>query len=180
MSRFQLTKPAGSAWGTASNNSALTEHVNGNYHTTTITVDTNFAAIAGAGAFATGLLVYSFPTITNKYVFIDSVRLRARMNQTSGNINADTPDLGIGTQVASGANALLSANANFENVLTGQTVPNCTNSYITTVTTSGGYSSNNTFSLYLNVADTWAGADSGPAILAFIVINWHYAPYPLD
>ena len=179
MSRLQLTKPAGSVWGTAYNNSGLTEHVNGNYHTTSITVNTNFAAIAGAGAFATGVLVYSFPTTTNKYIFIDSVRLRARINQTSGNINADTPDLGIGTQVASGANALLSASSNFENIVTGQTAPNCINNYISAVTTSGGYSTNDSLALYLNVADTWSGADSGPAIQASIVINWHYAPLPL-
>jgi hypothetical protein len=65
---------------------------------------------------------------------------------------ADTPDVGLGTVIASGAVAVLGGTATFENILTGQTAANCTG----TATVAGAANGVIATDVFLNVADGWA------------------------
>lgn len=66
---------------------------------------------------------------------------------------ADTPDMGLGTVVASGAVAVLGGTATFENIITGQTMTNCTGTATTTRASIGVVTVD---SVFLNIADAWA------------------------
>ncbi len=97
------------------------------------------------------------------------------ITQSQGNINADTPDGGLGTTIAAGANALLSDTSGAENILTGQTFNNCTGTaelktvadQVLVIEAAGNHT------VYFNVADGWAASgDSAAAIAGTVVLEW--------
>lgn len=182
MSRFQATQPVDrSPTGTASANvSYVYESRQGDYHTTVLTVSGTLGAITGGANQALGLALYTIPQGTPFGYYghmIDSAYMQIGITQSEGNINADTPDVGLGTVVAAGANALLSANASYENILTGQTATNCTGT-LTTATAAQPFFSNVATTVYLNVADGWAaGGDAAATVGGSVILNWHYFVY---
>lgn len=152
----------------------VVEKGNGNFHKTTITLDGAFSAIAGGADLAVGRLIYTFPAgvVRINSVFLNGLALQ----QTEGNVTADTPDVGLGTTIASGAVDVLGGTAAFENVLTGQTFTDCdgtaerVGAASTLVLTAA-----DDHTLHLNVADGWAA--SGDVALGFtgdIVITWEF------
>lgn len=170
-SRFQSAVQHGGYYGTI--NSPVTnvrELVNGNDHTTTMTVSGSFAAIAGAGAYNRTMLLYLFPGRAGFVVHIQSAYMSIGITQTSGNINADTPDVGLGMLGGNGSSALLStAGATHENILTGQTATDCTG---TPTTASASQAVTGAAGVYLNIADSWAGADAGPVAAGTVIVCW--------
>ena len=94
-------------------------------------------------------------------------------------IDADTPDVGLGTVIASGVVSVLSGTATFENIMTGQTFNDCngTAEVKTTVATSSPFAlvveTADAHTVYLNVADTWAGADDITGT-GTIIIDWTF------
>lgn len=141
-------------------------------HTTVLTVQSVFPAIAGGASLAVGKLVYTLPAGA---CVVKASRLRVAINGAAA-IQADTPDIGLGTTIASGAVAVLGGTAAFENILTGQTMTDCdgteTDAAVATelVIASGG-----AHTVYLNVADGWAaGGDAAADVNAKIVLNWIY------
>lgn len=160
--------------GTVATGSSVVEYGDGYQHTSVITVNTTLPAIAGGAALAVGKLIYTLPAGAN---VIDISYMSIAITQTQGNINANTPDVGLGTTLASGANALLSAvGAAAENVMTGQTAANCTGT--ATVNASSTHTDINTandHTIYLNVAASWAASGDAAALLAgTIIINWQF------
>lgn len=145
---------------------------------------TNTAAIAGGadkgfGASILDLSDYApFSNAASIYVLGGGFSLS--LEESDGNITADTPDVGMGTTVASGVVSVLSGTAAFENVFTGQTMNDCNgtveSNYIPLATP---VSCATTDEVYLNLADGWAasgeGADglvaSGYCVIDFIVFH---------
>jgi hypothetical protein len=155
------------------------EYGDGMSHITVLTL-TNEAleAPTAAAAEAHGQLLYTFPAgvhvheITNMNISL----------QGGGTVDTDTPDVGIGSVKAAGAQALLSGvGATTEDYITGQTWTATCNGTPTAVGPLGavagvltGISLNaggDAKTVYLNYADTWAGADTLSAS-GTVIIKW--------
>lgn len=151
---------------------AVVEEGTGSFHKTTITLDGDFSAIVGGTDLALGRLIYTFPAgmIRVNSVVFNGVTLQ----ETDSNINADTPELGLGSVIASGAVAVLSST--FEDILTGQVMTDCDGTGKTVALVSDfTVLSAAAHTVHLNVADGWAA--SGDAALGFtgdVVITWEY------
>lgn len=130
-----------------------------------------------AAAEAHGHLLYTFPAGAH----LHEVTYMDIALQGGGTVDTDTPDVGIGSVIASGAQALLSGvGATSEDYITGQTATNCSGT-ATVVGPVGAVAgvltgiSLNTASdaktVHLNYADTWAGADT-LAATGTVVLKW--------
>jgi len=134
-------------------------------------------AIAGGASLGVGVLVYTLPVGAQMYnaSFFD-----VGITQTTGHINANTPVVGLGTTIASGAVSVLSGTATFQNNSVGATAANCTgtptvqaavptaNSGISLVAGIGALKT-----VYFNVAAAWAASGDPAAILTgSIMLNW--------
>lgn len=161
--------------GTVATGSTVTSEVSDGYnHTTTISVNTTLGSIAGGAALSLGKLLYTFPAGNIK---VNTAYMSIAITQTQGNINANTPDVGLGTTVGSGVNALLSAvGAAAENILTGQTAANCTGTAtVKTVGMNLVIESADDHTVYLNAAATWAASGDAAALLTgTVVLNWSF------
>jgi hypothetical protein len=122
---------------------------------------------------ADGKLLYTLPAGN---IIITRASISLGIVGTAALNAADTPDVGLGTVVATGAVATLDGTATFENILTGQTWSAACNevrqqaSVATTlsVLTAGAHT------VYLNIADGWAGIDAGMKATGRIVLEWKY------
>lgn len=112
---------------------------------------------------------------------VGAVVLEAEMNVTLAHqdtIKTDTPDVGLGTVIASGAVALLGGTGTFENIITGQTsgaidgtnpIIACNRNLVQSVTANG---------VFLNIADGWANVtDLTIAITGTVWLRWRPASY---
>lgn len=142
-------------------------------HTTVLTVDTTLPAIAGGAALGVGKLIWTPPAGA---ITIEASYMSMAITQTQGNINADTPVLGLGTVIASGAVSVLSGTATFVNVMAGQTAANCTGTAtVKTVQTQLVRETGDVHALFLNVAATWAASGDTAAILrGTVTIHWRF------
>lgn len=163
--------------GTAATGFTATELGYSRRHRTELAVDTVFGAITGGASLGLGLLAYTFPA---GEIIVNSVHMNIALTALDGNIDADTPDLGIGTVVASGAVAVLSGTGTFENLLTGQTVTDCTGTATvkTTIPTAAVpfvIATASAHTVYLNVADGWAASgEAALPVTGTIVIDWDF------
>ena len=159
--------------GTANTGTTAVVTGTGNNKNITLTVDTTLPAIAGGANLAVGKLLYTLPA--GKWV-INASSINLAITQTQGNITADTPDGGLGTTIASGANALLSANAAFENIHTGQTFNDCNGTAeLKTLGTQLVIETADAHTIHFNVADGWAASGDAAALLTgTVVINATY------
>lgn len=161
--------------GTAATGVTAVEYGDGVTHKTVLTVSSTLPAIAGGAALGVGKLLYTLPAgVQAVKVSYMSMALTA----ADGNIDADTPDVGIGTVIASGAVAVLSGTATFENLLTGQTATDCSGT--ATVKTAGPtagtpleIAAGGAKTIYFNVADTWAASgETACPIAGTVIIEW--------
>lgn len=119
-----------------------------------------------------GKLIYTLPAGN---IIIKRATIALGITGTGSANAADTPDLGLGTVVASGAVAVLSGTATFENILTGQTVSACDGTLVlNSVATTLAIASSAAHSIYLNIADGWAGVDAGMLATGRVIIEWAY------
>jgi len=142
-------------------------------HKTTLTVDTTLGAIVGGTDLALGVLMYTLPAGA---IIVNSTQLNIALTAVDGNIDADTPDIGIGTVIASGAVAVLGGTATFENLLTGQTAADCLGTAtLKTVGTQLVVEAADAHTVYLNVADGWAASgEAACPVTGKIVIDWTF------
>lgn len=160
--------------GTVNTGTTVVEYGDGFHHTSVFTVSTTLPAIAGGAALAIGKLIYTLPAGA---IIIHGAYISMGITQTQGNINANTPDVGLGTTIGSGVNALLSAvGAAAENILTGQTAANCTGTAtVKTVNTPVVIAAADDHTIYFNAAASWAASGDAAALLAgTIVIDWSF------
>lgn len=141
------------------------------HHVTVLTVQGALPAIAGGANLAVGRLLYTFPAGA---IRIHGAHMNIAITQTQGNITADTPDGGLGTTIASGAVALLSGTAAFENILTGQTFNDCNGTAeVATVDSALILAAADDHTVYFNVADGWAASgDTGALFAGKVVLEW--------
>lgn len=157
--------------GTANTGVTAVERGDGRQHQTVLTF-TNLAigSSVGAANLAFGKLLYTLPAGVQNYKV-------AYMNVTlTGTVNivADTPDVGIGTVIGSGAVAVLGGTATFEDIITGQTsgAIDGTNAIIANDNTVDLFRlTGDAKTVHLNVADGWAGAGDVTAT-GTIVLEW--------
>lgn len=169
--------PTATNVGTASAGSTAAEYGDAYWHRTVLTVSTTLPAIAGGAALGVGKQLYAFPAgallINRSYMSIE-------ITQTEGNITADTPEVGLGTVIATGAVAVLSTPATFENIITGTAAADCngTATVVTAIPTAGiplVIEAADAHTLFLNVADTWAASGDTAALLAgTVVVDWSF------
>jgi hypothetical protein len=152
----------------------VTEYGDETNHKTRLTFDAvALGSATGAAALGFGLLVYSLPAGA---CVVRSSKINLSL-QGGGVVDADTPDLGIGTVIASGVVSVLGGTATFENILTGQTMNDCagTAEVKTALATSSPFAlvveTADAHTIHLNVADTWAGADD-ITVTGTIDIDW--------
>ncbi|MCL5743269.1 MAG: hypothetical protein M1541_04960 [Acidobacteria bacterium] len=162
--------------GTAGTGFTAIEEGYGRYHVTRLTFSgLTLGSPAGAADLAFGKLAYTLPAGA---VVVKEASMSVALTNTGGVVTADTPDTGIGTTVGSGANAVLSAvGAAAENILTGQT-SNDVNGTAEVKTVSDQIlpiEAAGDHTVYLNVADGWAGADtvkgSGTIVLVWELLK---------
>lgn len=167
--------------GTAGTGVTATEFGDGYHHITRLAMSSSAVLpdIPGGAALGAGLLIYTFPA---GVIIVDAVHMDIGITQTDGNINADTPDVGIGSVIATGAVSVLGGTSTFEDYVTGSAATNCTgtNTDSTTEMTAGGAviipaSGGLSHAVHFNAADTWAASGDDAAILdGNIWIAWRF------
>lgn len=144
-------------------------------HTTVLTFGAGAVLPAVVGSLGVGKLVYTFPAGAQQII---GSAMNVGITQTGGLINANTPTVGLGTVVASGAVVVLSGTATFQNINVGKAAANCTGtpteqavnptaSPFTLITDVGGVKA-----VFFNAAVAWAGADAGPILTGSISLAW--------
>ncbi len=135
-------------------------------------------AITGGAPQAVGFLAYTFP---NGVTRVKSIHMDVGIDGAETNIDADTPDVGVGSAIATGANALLSDfGATGEDYVTGSAAANCTgtNTDLSEDTQGAGLKLNiagGVKTLHFNAADNWAASgDTGPVLSGTITIEWTF------
>ena len=153
--------------------SEVVEYGDSTYHKTLLKLQGALPAIAGGANLAVGRKIYTFP---HKNIRILTAAFNnVAITQTDGNIDADTPDVGLGTTIASGAVATLDGTAAFENILTGQTFADCDGTAKLAVVASTTTLAKTTaaYAVHFNAADGWAASgDAGALISGDVVITW--------
>ena len=136
----------------------------GVHYVTTLTLTNVSYTVAGAAAEAIGSLVYTFPAGVHAHK-VTNINVAL---QGGGTVDTDTPEIGVGSVIATGAVAILSGTPTFEDYITGQVAADCNGTATVKMTAAtAGYGtgislneSGDAKTLHLNIADTWAGADT--------------------
>jgi hypothetical protein len=118
LNNLQKTQTAGTA-GTL-----VTAVEEGTYRNriTTLTLASHVITHGDNASLGTGSLIYTFPAgalvINSAYI-----SLAIQTNSTTANGRADTPEIGLGTVIASGGVAVLGGTATFEDIMGGASTP---------------------------------------------------------
>lgn len=142
------------------------------YHVTQINIaDMSLITPAAAADLASGKLIYTLP---GGRITIDKVYLNLSVDTGGSTVSADTPDLGLGTTVASGAVATLDGTAAFEDVLTGQTMGDVDGTAkVATAASTLTLEDDDDKTIYLNIADGWVGAEAtGVQATGTVILVW--------
>jgi len=165
--------------GTAGTGVSILEFGDGFNHVTRIDLGTGvFPSITGDTAQAVGLLVYTFPT---GVIYIDAIHMDVAIDGVTA-IQGDTPDVGLGTVIASGAVSVLGGTATFEDWINGIAAAdaNGTNTDTTTIPNVSSLivlEAGETHAVHFNAADLWddaSGGDSSPDLSGQIWIAWRF------
>lgn len=157
------------------------EFFDGVWHTTRLTcTDFNMGTMGDNASLADGALVYTLP---DGEIIIGEAMFQGTLLATAS-VLTDTPDVGIGTTVASGAVSVLGGTAAFENVIGGSAAASINNGAVggvggvvangstlpLRIASSGGLN----HTLYLNFADGWADVTTATDVLftGVIVLRW--------
>lgn len=164
--------------GTAGTNVTAVEYGDGMNHTTILTLTAVAITIGDTAALAMGALIYTFPAGA---LVINSATLSVGLNLTTGTPTTDTPEIGLGSVLASGANATLGASGATSEDICGPAVADdiAGTAELTSlapalvIEASGGVA----HLVHLNFADTWANVDNTAATATgTVVLNWTLLP----
>jgi hypothetical protein len=163
--------------GTAGTNCSVVEYGDGRDITTVINLDSVvLGAPTAGGNSAHGALIYTFPAGSHVHT-----ATYMSVGLTTGGVTTDTPDVGVGSVIGTGAVAVLGGTATFEDYITGQTAANSagTATVKTSVATAGaltGISINEAASaktVHLNAADGWNASVTGNLVAnGKVVLKW--------
>jgi hypothetical protein len=161
--------------GTAGTNVTASTYGDGRNFTTVLTLASVSYTIAAGAAEGVSSLVYTFPAGAH----LHEVSRMSVAATGGGTVDADTPDVGIGSAAATGAISVLSGTPTFEDYITGQTATDCSGTATVAMTAAtAGYgtgislnAAGDAKTVYLNFADTWAGADTF-TVSGTITLKW--------
>ena len=166
--------------GAVGTNVTAAEYGDGYNHTTVLTLtNVDLGAIGGAGALALGALIYTFPAGAH----LHSVTSASIAIQGDAPVQADTPELAIGSLIASGAVATIGAVDPTAEDYTAPlaSITDC-NGSVNEIAMQGavaglhtGISFNatgDTKAVNLNVADTWSGASTTLLATGTVTLQW--------
>lgn len=156
--------------GTAGTNCTVAHYGDGRNMRAVVTL-TNVAVTVGQSAsLATGALIYTLPAGA---LLIHGAYMSVGLSGVT--VTNDTPDLGVGTVIGTGAVATLDGTATFENIITGQTMTD-TNGTATVkaagptagapleITTAGAHT------VHVNLADGWGNNTDASGLLNGTVV----------
>lgn len=159
--------------GTVNTGVTAVETKSGLQHATKLTFSAlAVAPIVGAADEAVGKLLYTLPVGA---ILVRAAHMNVALTDTADLIDADTPEVGLGTTIGSGANATLGAvDAAAENIIVGQVADDVNGTYLSVGITNQGFviPASGDKGVYLNVADGWAGADAGLKVSGSVVLEW--------
>jgi len=121
---------------------------------------------------AYGKLLYTFPA---GVVAVKAATMSVALTGSGTACDADTPDGGLGSTIATGAQALLSGvGATAEDILTGQTVANLTATATvkSVVNQPLAIEAAGAHTVHLNVADGWAAGACAITATGTVVLDW--------
>lgn len=154
----------------------VADYQSGGYdHLSVFTVAATLGAIVGGTNLGLGVLMATMPAGA---LAIHETLYSIALTAADGNIDADTPDGGLGTVVASGAITVLGGTATFENIVTGQTFTDCSGTATTTAvapTAASPFIMNaaDAHTLYLNFADGWAASgETACPVTGTVKVHW--------
>ena len=165
----------GTNLGTLGTNVTAAEHGDERNHVTTLTL-TNVAITIGDNAsLSMDALIYTFPAgVINITAASGSVGLTL----TTGTPTTDTPEIGIGSLVAAGANATVGDTTDAENIAGPHVMNNISGTAeLIDSTTAGGLFrlAADAHTVFLNFADGWADVDNTAATASGTVnIVWTF------
>jgi len=160
--------------GTANTGTTAAEYGDGIQHTTVLAVNTTLPAITGGAAQGVGKLLYTLPAGAE---VIDVSYMNIAITQSEGNINADTPAVGLGSVIATGAISDFTGHATFDDLITGQTAADCNGTATVKTIADQIFVSEAAGSkaINFNAANTWAASgDSAAAISGTVVLHWKF------
>lgn len=158
--------------GTASTGVTAVEKGDGVHHQTVLTLATTLPAIAGGAALGVGKSIYTLPAgICN----VRCTSMNVTLQQSEGNITADTPEVSVGNIIVVGAVATMTT-ATWENVVTAQVAADCDGTAsVVGLATFLQVLAAGSHELFLNVADTWAASgDVATGLTGTITIEWDF------
>lgn len=166
--------------GTANTGVTAAEYGDQYNHVSVLTVSqTDALTIADNAAICDGYLLYTFPA---GVIVVDYAYMSMAITAASTEAQSDTPDVGLGTVIGTGAVATLDGTATFENIITGQTAAdaNGTATVKTAIPTAGTpfiIEAADAHTIHFNAADTWAddtGGDLSADIAGEVVLVWRF------
>lgn len=172
-----ITGPAANV-GTANTGITAVEYGDGYTHTTLLTIGSGIVlpAIAGGAALGVGKLLYTLPVGAH---IIDAAHQNVAITQTQGHITADTPVVGLGTTIATGAVSVLSGTAAFQNIMAGTAAADCngTPTVKTALATASPFGLVSEIGgakgIYVNAAASWAASGDAAAVLSgTVLLRW--------
>lgn len=167
--------------GTAGSGVSSQEFGNAYQHTTVLSINKSAAfTLADNAALADGHLIYTFPAGA---LYVNKAYMALTVTNTEHAANT-AGELGLGTTIASGAVAVLSSTAGFENILTGLASYNMgtvgiAQDICNSTAATGGLpiGSGNPHTVYVNIASTWAntaGAALDADLTGFVILDWTF------
>ncbi len=176
---FSSAVATGANVGTAATGLTVAEYGDGYNHTTVLTLSAfSIGNSADDASLALGKLIYTFPT---GVICVNSAALAVGVTIADA-VKTDTPEIGLGTVIGSGANATLGdVGATAENILEGAATADCNG----TVKLISDFPTANTpliipaasaHTVYFNISDGWADLTAASALTATgtIIIQWNY------
>jgi len=164
--------------GTSAATSVI-EYGDGFHHITVLTATTLALpdTVTSAASKAVGDLIYTFPAGA---VLVDSIYANLLINPAGTENDAVVADVGVGTTIATGAVAILSGTAGFEDFITGQDLTVDSSNILVTAkqSTAGGpmfIATGDDHTLHTNVAAAWQTAASATIdYTGVVIINWKF------
>lgn len=146
-------------------------------HQSVLTVSTTLPAITGGVPQAVGKLLYTFPAGA---IIVDSAYMTMAITQSEAHINADTPKVGLGSVIGTGAVSVLNGTGTFMDIITEQTAANCTGTAtVKTANPTAGVpfliESGGVHTVHFNAAASWTAlGDSAATLAGTVVLNWRF------
>ena len=167
--------------GTVNTGVTAVEYGDGYNHVTVLTVSqTNSLTLADDGSICDGYLLYTLPAGA---CIVHAAYMSMSVTAGSAQLQADTPDVGLGTVIGTGGVSVLGGTGTFENILFGLAAAdaNGTATVKTAMTTDalGGLAIDtaNAHTIHFNAAAVWSD-DTTPDLTADIagtvVLKWPF------